>query len=101
MNNFEKCLHVKDATKVAYWRKHDSFTVYDLEDGPLLVFPGRIAVWIASDDGPVMDVIDDAEFNERFVVEGNLPPHMADRLAAAPTYEEWVRSTHATNRGEE
>ncbi len=96
MNSFEKCVHVKDMSKVAYWRKHDGFGYYPLEDGPLVASPGSYAVWILTDDGPGLDTMSEDEFNERFVTESNLPEHFKDHLEEAPGYDDWCKSTYIT-----
>ncbi|MGE4194676.1 MAG: hypothetical protein AB7E51_14920 [Pseudodesulfovibrio sp.] len=93
MESFEKCVHVTDMSKVAYWREHEGFGLYDLEDCTMGVQPGAYAVWIQGDDGPVLTAMSEDEFNTRFVKEEDLPERFKDLLEAAPTYDEWCIST--------
>jgi len=97
MDSFEKCVHVTDVKKVAYWRKHEGLGMYDLADCTMGVQPGAYAVWVQGEDGPALDAMSEEEFSERFVTEENLPPRLAGLLKAAPTYDEWVGATHQQN----
>lgn len=100
MNEFQKCVDVTDVSKVGYWKKHEAIELYQFPGGLpgfneiVPVQPGEYAVWIQGEDGPLMDIMDEGQFDVRFVTEENLPPHLAGTLDSAPTYTEWVKLTH-------
>ena len=96
MDNFEKCVHVQDVSKVAYWRYHDGLGLYELEEGIVAVMPGNYAVWIATADGPGLAEMSEEEFNSLFVKEEDLPDKFRGHLDAAPSYDDWCRSTDTT-----
>lgn len=92
--SFQPCIHVRNSSQVAYWKKTECLELFPLEDGILPVQAGQYAVWVLQDGGPALDVMGEEEFGNRFVTAENLPPMLEGRLDEVPTYEKWVKSTY-------
>lgn len=84
---WSQCVRMRDLA-LAYWRKHEDFTSYSLEDGQYILAPDTIVVCLVETAG--FDFMAQDYFDERYVDAGNLPPNLRHLVEAMPeTYEQW------------
>lgn len=89
---WRKCVSVSNLSDVCYAQEQIENVFQALGNGTMFMKEAGNFI-VCHFPNADMEQLTPKEFNERFVTEDNLPPHMAKLFNGMPEYEEWVKAS--------